>query len=104
MTNVWVSKSRKTGLTSEFFEHGFISMGWPLLPDISEIQSKEELTKYYDAVYPGETKMQLANHIGQIWKFVQEVKIGDLLIFPDKEKSTVQVEKINVHVPFLMII
>lgn len=94
MKNVWVSKSRKTGLTHQFFENGFISMGWPQLPDLSKIKSKSELSKIYETYYPGEKKMEHAIHMGQIWKFVKEVQIGDLIIFPDKEKSTVHVGKI----------
>lgn len=95
MGDVWVSKSRKTGLTHEYFEKGFISMGWPKLPDLSKINTKTELAKIYEEYYPGERKMQLAIHVGQIWKFVKEAKIGDFLIFPNKEKSTVHVGKIT---------
>lgn len=91
MSDVWVSKARRTGRTSDFFEKGFITMGWPNLPDLSSLQSKAHLTKMYDEIYPGERKMQIAAHIGQIWKFYNDVKIGDIIIFPERQTSTVQV-------------
>lgn len=94
MKNVWVSKSRKHGLTNHYFEEGFISMGWSDLPDISTIKTRNELKVIFDESYPGETKMQIANHVGQIWKFLQEVKIGDFIVFPHKDTSTVEVGKI----------
>ncbi len=95
MRNVWISKARRTGFTHEFFEKGYITLGWPKLPDLSKLKTKDELTKIYDLIYPSEKLMQRSIRVGQIWKFFHEVEIGDIIIFPEKETSTVQVGKIT---------
>lgn len=95
MGNVWISKARKTGLTHEFFEKGYITMGWPYLPSLTNITKKTELGALFERFYPGEKKMQKAIRVGQIWKFAKEVKVGDIIIFPERETSTVQVGKIT---------
>lgn len=85
MGNVWISKARRTGFTHEFFEKGYITLGWPKLPNLSNLTTKEELTKIYDPIYSSEKLMQRSIRVGQIWKFFHEVKIGDIIIFPEKE-------------------
>ena len=66
-------------------ENPHICIGWSELGDLSRISSKEELAKLYDEKYPDAKKKSASINVGQIWKFIGEMKIGDYVLFPEND-------------------
>ena len=58
-----------------------ICIGWSKMGDLSNITTREELDERYETAYPNEKIRKKAQDIGQIWRFVKEMQIGDYVVF-----------------------
>lgn len=58
-----------------------ICIGWSKMGDLSSIASKEELDTLYQTTWPDCKPKGKSQDIGQIWRFINEAKIGDFVIF-----------------------
>jgi len=72
-----------------------VALGWAELGDLSSIGKsrdafKEAIKKAYAAVKKG----AIANYAGQLYRFVHEMKVGDLVIYPRRHDRTVNVAKV----------
>lgn len=76
-------------------EQNIIAIGWVELPDLSKIKSKDELKVLYRSIYPESKKNSEANQVGQIWRFINEIKIGDHIVLPLKTKSGIAIGKVT---------
>ena len=64
-------------------ERPHVCIGWSAMGDLSEISSKEELGEKYDATWPNTNTRKKGQDIGQVWRFVKEMQIGDYVVFAD---------------------
>lgn len=71
----------KNDALSEDNQH--ICIGWSVLGDLSSVSSKEELRELYETKCPGNTKNNIGINVGQIWRFINEAKIGDYVVFAE---------------------
>ena len=76
---------------------GIISMSWKELKDLSKTSPKtrEGFGSYYNKIYPGNTRNSIAQCVGQLYRFVYEVKIGDYIIFPTKYNRMVNIGQVT---------
>lgn len=58
-----------------------ICIGWSAMGDLSSITTKEDLSSRYEATWPNEKVRKKGQDIGQIWRFVKEMQIGDYVVF-----------------------
>ena len=92
---VWVVRGGKHGQREVIaLEKGFLSVGWSLLPDLSKIKTKDQLSELYIKHYTEEKKMSIAQNIGQLWRFINTIKIDQLVIMPLKTQSIIAIGKI----------
>lgn len=63
-----------------------ICIGWSNMGDLSAITSKEELGRKYDETWPDSKPKAKGQNIGQIWRFIKEMQIGDYVVFADGDK------------------
>lgn len=67
--------------TQQFKEKGLIALGF--LNELSEIpQSWEQIQEIYEKTYPEHKKMQKAVNVGQIYRFLHEMQVGDIVLSP----------------------
>ena len=76
-------------------EKNIIAIGWSELPDLSKISSKEDLELVYLKNIKGKSKMAVANHVGQLWRFIKEISIDDFIALPLKSQSAVAIGKVK---------
>lgn len=94
--SLWLVRAGSYGEQEQgALEHNVATIGWKDLPDLSKIKSREVLAELYAKVYPDHKKMKAANHIGQIWRFIHEIKKGDLVALPLKTQSAIVLGKIE---------
>jgi restriction system protein len=78
---VYIIRADYGRFTNQFKELGIAAIGWfnnhQTLP-----QSREEIERTYDVEYPTHKKMQKAINVGQIYRFMFEIKQGDILLCP----------------------
>lgn len=73
-----------------------IAIGWDEMGDLSEIQpNRESYYKAYDKVYPNKSKQSIAGSAGQLFRFVNEAKIGDYVIYPTKFNRMINIGRIE---------
>lgn len=59
-----------------------VCIGWSAMGDLSDIDSKDDLTIRYDESFD-KVGIGRGQDIGQVWRFINDVKVGDYIIFAE---------------------
>lgn len=91
----WVVRAGKYGQHEEIaHKNNIVTIGWDL-PDLSKIQTREQLEEMYAERYGPNKKRHVANVVGQIWTFLKKIEKGDLVALPLKRKSEVMIGEVT---------
>jgi len=94
--SLWLVRAGKHGeQEQEALDSGVVTIGWNELPDLSDFKSKNDLTKLYVHIHPKATRNQIANEVGQVWRFAREIEVGDLVALPLKTQSAIAIGKVK---------
>ena len=81
----WLIRAGKNGEREDFvLEHGLAFGGWDGLPDLSGVSSRADMEVIVRRLLPGNSKMSVANYVGQLWALRAAVREGDLMVLPRK--------------------
>lgn len=85
MTNVWCVRANRGEFTAQYLAGGYAAIGWrEIQSDLSNVTTKEELYELLRAAYPEVTSpIVQGNYVGQIYRFLCDIKAGDYVITPD---------------------
>ncbi len=72
-------KERNNALS---LENPHVCIGWSAMGDLSDISSKEELATRYDEYFDKNPRGK-GQDVGQIWRFLNDMQIGDYVIFAE---------------------
>lgn len=89
MKTVWCVRAENGQFAKEFVAGGYIGIGWLRRFDVSHVRTREELYPIYKQAHPNDTsKLVIGQQVGQIARFLLEIKAGDYVITPaaDSEK------------------
>lgn len=62
-------------------ENPHICIGWSGLGDLSNVETRDELGIKYDATWPDVKRRKKGQDVGQVWRFIHEMKIGDYVVY-----------------------
>jgi restriction system protein len=79
--SVYIVRADYGKFTNQFKELGVAAIGWFNNHDTIP-NSRAEIELFYDKEYPNHKKMQKAVNIGQINRFIFEIKKGDIILCP----------------------
>ena len=81
---VWCVRADGCKYTEHFIKGGFAGIGWSeLSQDLSSVSSRDELTTLVKGANPGiHSPVVIGNWVGQIARFLLEIKAGDYIITP----------------------
>ncbi len=83
MTNVWCVRADFGTYTAQFVAGGYAAIGWMPGIDLSTIHAREQLYPLYKQSHPEDTSnIVIGQQVGQIARFVLEIKSGDYVITP----------------------
>jgi restriction system protein len=83
-TKMWkVNAGRRSIFAREFIDRSVVAIGWKEAGDYSNAQSYDEVYSSIVSAYPTRTERQNQVSAGQIWRFINEVKIGDPILTYD---------------------
>lgn len=86
----WLIRGGRHGEREDFaLENNVAVIGWDELPDLSGLNSMEELSELLDEKYPDSKAQTRVNWVGSIWPFVSDMKTGDLVAMPLKNRGRV---------------
>ena len=80
---------------SLFLKQNFVALGWPDVGDIGTIKADREAFKVKVAeAYPDKKPGAIANNAGQLFRFVHEMKVGDIAAYPSKIDRQIHIGRI----------
>lgn len=75
-------------------EGGYVGIGWPEMGDISQLAPNREAFKEAVAiVYPDKKAGAIPVDAGSMFKFLHEIKAGDIVVYPSKYDRMVNIGK-----------
>lgn len=78
MSRFWMVRAGEGGrLVSEFDSANCVAIGWQEMGDLSRFKSLGELKSEVTRVYPGDHPSKAANAAAMLWKFKEEMSVGD---------------------------
>ena len=69
--------------------------GWSRLDDLSQVHTREQLLSLCLEVYPDKKRNALRNWVTQLWAFVKQIQVGDLVCTPLKGRAAIAVGRIT---------
>ena len=85
-TKIWGIHGGATGdADALFLQHNVVAVGWVQIGNFGKLKaSREAFKSAVIAAYPGKTPAAVSNNAGQLFRFVHEMKSGDLVIYRSK--------------------
>jgi restriction system protein len=93
----WGIHGGRTGDAETYFlKKNCIAIGWAQMGDLSQIQGdRDAFKKRVAGVYPDKKPGAIANNAGQLFRFVHEINVGDIVIYPSKSDRMVNLGKVT---------
>lgn len=83
MTNVWCVRADFGKHAKAFVEGGYVAIGWISQKSMSEVKTRDDLYPLYKEAYPKDnSNIVIGQQVGQIGRFLLEIKPGDYVITP----------------------
>jgi restriction system protein len=94
---IWGIHAGKTGDADHIFlKENFVAIGWYKMKDLSKIPAEREAFKKKVAeAYPDAKPGAIPNYAGQTFRFIHEMKEGDLIAYPSKRDRKIHIGKIT---------
>lgn len=87
---LWMVRAGKYGEREQMaLDKNLAIIGWDELPDLAGIKDREDLTALLEKVYTDKKKNTLNNWESQLWPFINNMQIGDLVAMPSKDRSVI---------------
>lgn len=92
---IWGIHPGKGGAAEDLFvRRKVIAIGWPDMGDLSQWGDREAYKTAFAENYPGEKPGAIPTKAGQLYRFVHEMQLGDLVVAPLKLVRDVKIGKI----------
>ena len=94
---IWGIHAGRTGdADGLFLKKKFIALGWNNMGDISKITpDRESIKKEIARTYPDKKPGAIPVEAGQLYRFLYEMKKGDLVIYPSKRERKIHIGQIE---------
>ena len=87
---VWVVRGGDNNeLASQIKSKNAVAIGWAAV-DASKATTRDEVRHLFEAVAPAQAT---PNSIGQVFRFVNQVTLGDLILTPEKVNSSIHISR-----------
>lgn len=94
-TIFWGIHAGRNGEAEPLFEkENVVALGWREMGDLSRLKIREEFKQQYEQVYPQAKAGAIPIHAGILYRFVREMKNGDIVIFPRKLNRDIWIGKV----------
>lgn len=94
---LWGIHAGETGdADTQFLKTNCIAIGWEEMGDLSTIAHDRAAFKAkVQSVYPDKKPGAIANYAGQLFRFVHEMKTGDLVAYPSKRDRMIHLGRVE---------
>lgn len=96
-TKIWGIHGGATGDADPLFlQHNVVAIGWAEMGDPGKLKADREAFKAsIIAAYPGIKPGAIPNYAGQVFRFIHEMKMGDLVVYPSKRDRHVHIARVR---------
>lgn len=92
MSEVYCVRAEFGSYTNRFVQGNYIAIGWLNGVDLSAVKTKDELYPIYRKGHPNDTSnIVIGQQVGQIARFLLEIKADDYIITPAAESDLLHV-------------
>lgn len=102
---LWSVHAGKTGdADTLFLKKKYVAVGWAKVGDLSSLPPDREAFKaHVAATYPDKKLGAIPNNAGQMFRFVHEMKTGDLVLSSTKRDHETHISEVRgAPAPFLL--
>ncbi|MBA7560163.1 hypothetical protein ES708_01784 [subsurface metagenome] len=94
---IWGIHAGKTGdADTLFLKGGFIALGWPKMGDLGALKAdREEFKKKVAKVYPASKPGAIPTYAGELFRFIHEMKVGDIVAYPSKRDRKIHLGHVD---------
>jgi restriction system protein len=94
---LWGIHAGKTGDADNLFlKKNCVAIGWPKMGDLSALKPDRDAFKSRVVeVYPEKKPGAIPNNAGQMFRFVHEIKPGDIVVYPSKRDRQVHLGRVE---------
>lgn len=94
---IWGIHAGKTGDADNLFlNNGCVALGWQKMGNLTVIQADRDAFKNkVSEAYPEKKPRGVSNNAGQLFRFVHEIKKGDLIAYPSKADKQVHIGRVE---------
>lgn len=96
-TTIWGIHAGKTGDADILFlKKNRIAVGWAKMGDLAVIKpDRDHFKARVTEVYPDKKPGAIPNNAGQLFRFVHEMKPGDLVAYPSKRDRQIHLDRVK---------
>ena len=98
--NVWVVRADGGRYTEHCVSGSYTGIGWGELGDLSKIKDRDELRTLYEITFPNDSTATVGNKVGQIARFLLEIRAGDYVITPAQDSEWLHYGRIGDEAPY----
>jgi MoxR-like ATPase len=81
----WIVRAGQRGESEQLaLARNVVVIGWKELPDLSQVESRDQLRHVYTETYPDHSTPSGGQQMGMVFRFVREIQPGDLVVLPLK--------------------
>ncbi|MBD1877150.1 restriction endonuclease [Nodosilinea sp. FACHB-131] len=93
---IWGIHAGKTGdADTLFLKKKFVAVGWSKVGGLTSLPPNREAFKARVAeTYPEKKPGAIPNNAGQLLRFVHEIKLGDLIVYPSKRDREIHIGEV----------
>lgn len=94
---VWGIHGGKTGdADALFLKKNYIAIGWAKMGDLGKLAADREAFKLRVVeAYPDKKPGAIPNNAGQTFRFVHEIKVGDIVVYPSQRDHKIHLGKVT---------
>jgi len=94
---LWGIHAGRTGDADSLFrKKGVIALGWSRFPDLSKLApTRDEFKRVMAQQYPEKTGGAIPTTAGQLFRFMHEMKQGDLIAYPSKRERQIHIGRLT---------
>jgi restriction system protein len=96
-TTLWGIHAGRTGDADTLFqEKNVVAIGWAEVGDLSKLKpDREDFKNAVAAAFPQLKPGAIPNNAGQLFRFVHEMKPGDVVVYPSKRDRKVHIGRVE---------
>lgn len=89
MSDVYCVRADYGKYVNYFLRGGYAAIGWEIERDLSDMTSIEDIRAVYQQTHPNEKAILADQHVGQIARFLFQLKSGDYVITPTRDTEQI---------------